>query len=139
MTINLNSLISEVRSTLSDVPDEYITDTQIRNELGKAQAFCTVLVDSDTTESYLSKCIVVVATYYAYINYTTLSERQLGTLPPTSKIRLDALKNVATSFLQLVSQYPIDENLMLDMDTLSKTNTATISLTMSALDDDYPD
>lgn len=139
MTINLNSLISEVRSTLSDVPTEYITDIQIRNELGKAQAFCDVLVDSDTTESYLSKCIVVVATYYAYINYTTLSERQLGTLPPTAKIRLDALRGVAISFLQLVSQYPIDENLMLDMDTLSKTNTASISLTMSALDDDYTD
>jgi hypothetical protein len=139
MTIYLNSLISEVRSTLSDVPTTFLTDSQILNELEKAQTFCVAIVVSTTTESYLEKCIIVVATYYSYINYTTLSERQLGTLPPTSKIRLDALRRVAISFLQLVSNYPIDENLLLDVTILKDSKVAAISLSISAVNDDYPD
>lgn len=136
MTINLNSLISNVRSTLSDVPEEFLTDTQLYVELDKANAYCNAIVQEDTTEAYLTKCIEVVATFYSYINYTTLSERQLGTLPPTSKIRLDALRNVAVSFLQLVSKYPLNDNLTIDMESLKESTCGQVSLTITVLDDD---
>ncbi|MCK9577773.1 MAG: hypothetical protein M0R51_17840 [Clostridia bacterium] len=136
MAINLNSLIYNVRSTLSDVPEEFLTDSQIYVEIDKANAYCNAIVMDDTTETYLTKCIEVVAAFYSYINYTTLSERQLGTLPPTSKIRLDALRNVAVSFLQLVSKFPINENLTIDIDSLKESTCGQISLTNTVLNDD---
>lgn len=136
MTINLNSLVPRVRSTLSDVPDEFITDEQILIEIEKSHAYCDQVVNDDTTDLYLSKCIEVVATYYSYINYTTLSERQLGTLPPTSKIRLDALRTVAVGFLQLVSKYPLNEDLTIDLESMHDSKCANISMFPTVLEYD---
>lgn len=137
MAIVLKKLIPEVRSALSDVPSEFITDTQITNELEKAEAYCNAVVCSGTTESYLSTCIVVVATYYAYVNYTTLSERQLGTLPPTAPVRLKALQTIAASFLQLVSKYPLNNDLTVDTKTRQgRTTAATIVFTPSVVEEE---
>jgi hypothetical protein len=133
MTIDLNQLVIPVRGTLSDVPADYLTDDQLYDEVDKAYVFCNKVIESGTSESYISKCIVTLAAYYAYINYTSLSERQLGTLPPTSAIRLKALKGVAASFLQLVSIYPLTDDLTIDKDRI--TNPAGITLTYSVLDD----
>lgn len=118
MAIVLKSIIPNIRSTLSDVPREFLTDKQILIELEKAQAFCDMVVASTTSEAFLAKCYEVLATYYSYINYTTMSERQLGTLPPTSKIRLDALRQTAISFLQLVSTVPLTEDLLVDEEAI---------------------
>jgi len=135
-TYILKKLIPEVRSSLSDVPTEFLTDIQIRNELEKAEAFCLAICVPTISEAYLVHCITVVATYYCYINYTSLSERQLGTLPPTSFIRLNALRQVAVSFLQLVSQYPLTDDLTLDMKSYKESNTAAITFTPSVIGDD---
>ena len=136
MAVDLRPIISRVRSTLSDVPREFLTDKQIMIELEKAQAFCDAILVEGTTDNFTAMCYEVVSAYYAYINYTTLSERQLGTLPPTSKIRLDALRRTAVSFLQLASSYPIDENMLIDKDTLRESYCAGIELTTTVLDDD---
>lgn len=136
MAIELRPIVKKVRSTLSDVPREFLTDAQILIELEKAQAFCDQIASTDTTEAYLAKCYEVLATYYSYINYTTLSERQLGTLPPTSKIRLDALRMVAVAFLQLVSTYPLSDELLIDKAALKDTIVADIALMPTVLDDD---
>lgn len=135
-TYILKKLIPEVRSSLSDVPTEFLTDIQIRNELEKAEAYCLMICLPTTAESYFVHCITVVAIYYSYINYTSLSERQLGTLPPTSLIRLNALRKVAVSFLQLVSQYPLTDDLTLDMKSYRDTNVAAMTFTPSVIDDD---
>jgi len=136
MAITLSNLISNIRLTLSDVPTEFLTNKQILYELTKAQAYCDAIVDDATTEAYLTKCYEVLATYYCYINYTTLSERQLGTLPPTSKIRLDALRTVAISFLQLVSKYPLNEDLMIDLEFMRDSTCAQIAMTPTVLEYD---
>jgi hypothetical protein len=136
MAIELGPIGKKVRSTLSDVPREFLTDKQILVELEKAQAFCDQIAITGTDEEYLAKCYEVLATYYSYINYTTLAERQLGTLPPTSKIRLDALRRVAVAFLQLVSMYPLDEDLLIDTSELRDTQSACIALMPTVLEDD---
>lgn len=136
MAVELKPIIQRVRSTLSDVPREFLTDKQILIELEKAQAFCDMILVDGTSDSYTARCYEVVATYFAYVNYTTLSERQLGTLPPTSKIRLDALRRTAVAFLQLASLYPIDENMLIDKDALRESFCAGIELTTTVLDDD---
>lgn len=136
MTITLSSLIPRVRSTLSDVPVEFLTNKQILYELEKAQVYCDYITDDDVTEAYLSKCYEVLATYYSYINYTTLSERQLGTLPPTSKIRLDALRTVAAGFLQLVSKFPMNNDLTVNLDSMNDSYVSSLSMTPTVLDDD---
>lgn len=136
MTINLNSLISDVRTTLSDVPDEFLSNDQIYMELDKAGSFCDEILISTVTDAFKEKCILTLATYYSYINYTTLSERQLGTLPPTSLIRLNALRNVALAFLQLKSVYPLTGNLTLDIESLKDTNSAAIVMSSSVLEED---
>jgi len=136
MAVELRPLISRVRSTLSDVPREFLTDRQILIELEKAKEFCDMVLNTDVTDSFRGKCYEVVATYYAYTNYTSLSERQLGTLPPTSKVRLDALRQIATSFLQLASAYPIDDNMMIDVSQLRESYCSDIVLIPTVLDDD---
>lgn len=134
MAIVLKSLISNVRSALSDVPTEFLTDAQILVELRKSQAFCDAVMLSSTPETYLSQCYTVVATYYSYVNYTTLSERQLGTLPPTSSIRVKALQQIAASFLQVYSAMPITNDLMIDTKSYQQSMTAAVALTPSNLE-----
>jgi hypothetical protein len=135
MAINLGVIARRVRLSLSDIPKEFISDKQIMVELEKARAFCDAVSGDDVSEDLLSKCYESLASYYSYINYTTLSERQLGTLPPTSKIRLDALRRVAIAFIQLISTVPITDELLIDDERLMNTSSAMIKMTPSVIDD----
>lgn len=136
MAIDLYELIPKVRSALSDIPTNFITDDSVYDELEKSQAFCNMIVDPSCTEPYLIKCIVVLATYYAYVNYTTLSERQIGTVTPAAKIRVDALKAIALSFLQQVSMERLDENLVVDLDDQFRSRTVAMVSTPTVVDYD---
>lgn len=137
MAIDLDELAPLVRSSLSDIPNSFLTDDQLTNELDKANVFCNAIVAEDTAESYLEKCIVVVATYYAYVNYTSLAEKQIGTLPPSSAIRVKELRTIAVSFLSFVSAVPITSDLLMDTEKLNNSRISVLALTPT--DTDYRD
>jgi hypothetical protein len=121
---------------LSDIPISFLTDDQIYNELDTASAYCTQNLDTTTADVYMSKCYIVLASYYAYINYTTLAERREGTLPPAAKTRVDALRLKALSFLQPIALERLDENLVVDLDDQRLSRVAPMALLPTVVDYD---
>lgn len=115
MAINLSTLILKVQNNLSDVPSDYITDEQIYNDLKTSQGYINYIMESEfTDENFISLTIVALSTYYSYINYTSLAERQLGTLPPTSEIKARVLKERALAFMKQLSKFELNDDLTTD-------------------------
>lgn len=135
MAIELSSLILRVRSILSDVPVEYDADEIVFNDIGRASSFVDIIVIDGVDEGYLAQAIVAVAAYYNYVTYTSLAERQLGELPPTSLVRIRALRSIARNFLLPISQYPLDEELNIDTKVLSKHYVCGFGLTKTLIDE----
>jgi hypothetical protein len=134
-TTALEDLVTLVRGSLSDVSTEFVTDDQILNDLVKAREFCNAVTGSSAETVYKGQCIVAVATYYSYVNYTTLSERNLGTLPPTAQVRIATLRRIAAGMLQMTSIYPLTDDLTLNVKLLD-IPVAGIGLMQSVLSDD---
>lgn len=132
---DVEGLVPLVRASLSDVAEEFITDTQILYDLVRSKAFCEVITGSTSDSVYMGQCIVAVATYYSYVNYTTLAERNMGTLPPTAQVRITTLRRIAVALLQPLSIYPLTDDLTLDIKALN-IPVAAIVLTPTVLDDD---
>lgn len=132
---DVSPLIELVRSSLSDVSSSMITDDQISNDLIKAKYFVETITGSTSDSVYMGQCIVAVATYYSYTNYTTLAERNLGTLPPTAQVRIATLRRIAAAMLQPISLYPLTEELTVDGKDM-RIPVGAITLTYSVLDDD---
>jgi hypothetical protein len=128
-------LVPMVRGSLSDIPSEQITKKQILYDLLRAKVFVETITGSTSDSVYMGQCIVSVATYYSYVNYTTLAERDLGTLPPTAQVRISTLRRIAAALLQPIAIYPITDDLTLDIDSLN-IPVAAIGLTYSIMDDD---
>lgn len=116
MALDLPSIIFDVRAGISDIPEEYATDDQVHKALKRANAFVNKIRDQsiDPDDDFLKNCVIVLAIYYAYLDYTSLAEKQLGTLPATANVRVKALREVAASFLQLISVIPLNDRLMVD-------------------------
>jgi hypothetical protein len=134
-TDSLYDLVPLVRSALSDVSSEYMSDDQILNDLVKAREFCHAVSGSTSETVYMGQCIVAVATYYSYVNYTTLAERNMGTLPPTAQVRISTLRRIAAALLQLIAIYPLTDDLTIDSDQMDIPVSA-ITKMYSVLDDD---
>lgn len=135
MALDLPSIIFDVRAGISDVPGEYATDNQIHQALKRANAFVNKIRDQsiDEDDDFLKNCVIVLAIYYSYLDYTSLAEKQLGTLPATAGVRVKALREVAASFLQMISVVPLTDKLMLDTDAYKDTPALSFGLMDSVL------
>lgn len=122
--VELSHYIFPVRAGLSDVEIEYDGDDLIYQDLKSAFSFASnicVAPTDDPSMSYFMDAVVALATYYNYLTYTSLAEKRLGELPPTSYIRIRALRAKAWSFLALISKYPLTEDLVIDTSIFEKT------------------
>jgi len=135
MAIELSNLILEVRTILSDIDIQYDADEIVYNDIIRADKFVEMIVIPNVEESYLKEAIVAVAAYYNYVTYTSLAERQLGELPPTSLVRIRALRSIARNFLLPISEYPLDEELNIDTKTLNKQAACGFGLTKTIIPD----
>jgi hypothetical protein len=93
MAINLALLILDVQVSLSDIPDNYMSDEQIYDSLKMAQGYIDSIKDITVLESLESKAVRALATYFAYVNYTSLVERTRGEVSQASSIKLAALQS----------------------------------------------
>lgn len=134
-TSEVSGLVKTVQYALSDIPSEFISKNQILYDLVRAKVFVEAITGSTSDSVYMGQCIAAVAIYYSYVNYTTLAERNLGTLPPTAQVRITTLRRIATGLLQPISIYPLTADLILDTEALN-IPVAAIGLTPSVLDDD---
>ena len=115
MTITPSSLLFNVRRELSDVPEDHADDAIIYQMTVQANDFCNEVIDvASEDESYIEHCVITLAAYFVYLNYTSLTERQLGTIPPTTVIRLNELRRKAYVFISKVTIETIDEYFNID-------------------------
>jgi len=122
--MELSNYIFDVRNGLSDIDISYDGDDLIYNDLKSAFSFASNICVAPTTDeqmNYFMEATVALATYYNYLTYTSLAEKRLGELPPTSYIRIRALKAKAWSFLALISKYPLTEDLVIDTSLMERT------------------
>lgn len=130
---DLHLYIYLVREGLSELPDDLASDEQIYKDLKLAYSYInsvispTFAADSDN-EQFWQDAIVVLATYFSYVNYTSLAERQFGDVPITAAIRADLLKSMALSFIRMMSDNPIDDNLSIDTNRLDKMHAVGVGL-----------
>ena len=120
MTISLPSLISSVRDNLSDLPEDFIDDVQIQRDLEKAQTYIEKIADTeDIDEDYLKETIISLATFYSYVNYTSLVENRLGNIPVATRIKLDVLRSIALAYLKPIANVKINDDLTVDQNSMN--------------------
>ncbi len=117
---DLSFLISRVREKLSDVPIDYDDDALVLNDLNDAREFVYMIAmaDDGTNPRYqiqIDNCTVNLAAFKNYLTYTSIAERRLGEMPTSALVKLDALRKNARACLSLISKYPLDEDLSVDL------------------------
>lgn len=118
MTIVLSTIMDSVRRELSDITDDWITDRQIHQSTDQANKLITKIVPSDVDESMKVLAIQVLSAYYTYLVYTSVAEQRLGQLPETVITRLNALAGKARSFISLISNVELNDDLTIATRTL---------------------
>lgn len=113
--MDLQPLIFKVRSALSDMPESYIDDSAVLNDLKRAQMFVDLIKMDTITPAQENTCLIVLGSYYSYMTWTSLAEKQLGELPYNTTQKAIHLRSMARSFLSLISKYPLAEDLSVDM------------------------
>ena len=122
---DLHLYIYLVREGLSELPDDLASDEQIYKDLKLAYSYInsvispTFAADSDN-EQFWQDAIVALATYFSYVNYTSLAEREFGDVPITAQVRSTLLCQIALAFIRQLSDLPIQDDLSVDESILLK-------------------
>lgn len=115
MTINLHTLIVDIRDELGGVRQDIIQDEDIFREIIKANAYIQNIKDADyEDESFERETILALSSYFTYINYTSVMEQLKGELGFNSTNKTNRLKMVALMFMRQLSSYPINDDLTID-------------------------
>ena len=114
MTILLEPLIQEIRDALSDSPFDLSDDKLLLNALKDSYDYIRMVVDEDLQpEMFVRRCLIRLATYEAYRNYTGLASVQDNTVPETAGLQLSSLLMKAYACLTMIAKVPINEDLSL--------------------------
>lgn len=114
MTILLDTLIDEIRDNIADLDFSLCDDKLIYNSLKDSYEFIQMITDSTITEEkYIRRCLIRLASYDSYRNWTSLAEVGDGTMPETSSLHLSTLLMKAYACLSLISTVPLNEDLSL--------------------------
>ena len=123
---DLHLYIYLVREGLSELPDDLASDEQIYKDLKLAYSYInsvispTFAADSDNGTVLARDAIVALATYFSYVNYTSLAEREFGDVPITAQVRSTLLRQIALAFIRQLSDLPIQDDLSVDESILLK-------------------
>jgi len=112
-------LVLRVRNNLSDVPLSYVDDSVVKNDIRRASSFVTLIKGSTILEDDVNTGIEFLASYYTYVSWTALVEEQKGEIPYSIIQKAELLRSSARAFLQLISVYPLKEDLTIDYSCLS--------------------
>jgi len=136
MAVNLASLILRVQAVLSDLPSSMCTDEQIYIDLKSAKIYFDSIKRADfNNDSLEEETLVRLGSYFTFINYTSLAERQLGTIPQTSDIKLQSLRRMALAFLRQITDFTLNDDLSVDKTIEGKALPVTISMMPSVFSD----
>jgi hypothetical protein len=113
--MDLSSLVLRVRNNLSDIPLSYIDDSAVLNDLRRADDFVELIKRPEADEDKVKTGVEFLASYYSYMTWTTLSEKELGQIPYSTIQKALHLRSMARSYLQLISKFPLTEDLTVDL------------------------
>ena len=113
--MDLSSLLLKVRNNLSDIPLSYIDDSAILNDLRRADDFVELIKRPEADEDKIKTGVEFLASYYSYMTWTTLAEKELGQIPYSTIQKANHLRSMARSYLQLISKFPLTEDLTVDL------------------------
>jgi hypothetical protein len=116
--LNLDSLTKPVRQSIGDPGFDIIDDELIVNDLEDALDFVCMIAADDLEMRYVRRCTIRLGAYISYKNYTTLSERRLGTLPESAPMLLQTLLMQAYNCLSYITQVPLNNDLSLNINAL---------------------
>lgn len=133
MSLDLSQLILDVRSALTEVPEEYIGDHQIYKDLKRAYAFVKAIAVEGSDPDLVQLATTNLGIYYSYLNYTGMAERILETLPQTAYLRVGTFREIALASIQLISSVPLKGDLTIDNKSLSSPVMG-VGLTSSTVD-----
>lgn len=126
--MDLSLLLLKVRNNLSDIPLSYIDDSAILNDLRRAFDFVELIKRPEVDEEKIKTGVEFLASYYSYMTWTTLAEKELGQIPYSTIQKANHLRSMARSYLQLISKFPLTDDLTVD---LSKIDTKVPAFTLS--------
>lgn len=116
--MDLSLLLLKVRNNLSDIPLSYIDDSAVLNDLRRADDFVELIKKTDAAEDKVKTGVEFLASYYSYMTWTTLSEKELGQIPYSTIQKAIHLRSMARSYLQLISKFPLTEDLTIDLSAI---------------------
>lgn len=116
---DLHNLIPQVRDTLGSLPYEYLEDHQIWAEVKRANMFVNYINESSNAK-LIEKAILSLASFYTYINYSSLAEPRLGNVPHAYDPKYSVLRDIALSFLRMITSLPLNDKLVVDIDLMRR-------------------
>lgn len=125
--LDIDSLIKPVRQAIGDPGFDIIDDELIINDLQDALDFVCMVAAEDVELRFVRRCTIRLAAYISYKNYTTLSERRLGTLPESSPMLLQTLLMQSYNCLSFITDVPINNDLSLKITHLGTPIDGTMS------------
>lgn len=136
MAVNLSSLILRVQAVLSDLPSSYASDEQIYTDLKSAKIYFDSIKRTDYDDDiFEEEALVRLGSYFTYVNYTSLAERQLGTIPQTTDVKLQSLRKLALAFLRNICDFKINDDLSIDKKAESECYTVASVVSPSVFSD----
>jgi hypothetical protein len=116
MTVVLDDIRPKVRLELSDLPSDFASDSLVDQQVGEADSFLAAIRGDSVDDMAYELTVIALGSYFVYLAYTSLSEAQLGQLPPTASVRLRELKQKARMFINAFFDVDVDEQLNVNRD-----------------------
>lgn len=115
----LHNFIPNVRQSLGGLPYEILTDAQIWAELKRAWAFVENINESENV-SLVKKATIALAIYYTYVNYSSLAEDRVGSLPTAAVPKYVVFRDIALSYLRMITSMPLNDKLVVDIELMRR-------------------
>lgn len=111
----VETFLEDIRRDLAEAGKDLLSDETIVQQLKRAELVLAPWAVSN--DDLMQHCIAALGSYFSYLAYTSLAEKQLGSIPETSTIRIKELKHAA--YLLIVQIAPVNEDLIFDPDATS--------------------
>lgn len=113
-----DSLVTEIRAAISELPSAWCTDSQLIFTIKKARNFIKAIKRDDVTDvDLINQCVIALCAYWTYVNYLANASNREGTIPEAAPAMLESYKETAIAFLTLISKYPLGDDIIPDVFT----------------------
>lgn len=96
--------VTDVRNQLNLLTNEAISDDVIQSQINIATREVQLLASSSASSDDLDKAILMLASYYTYVVYSTSVEAATGFVPTPVLTKLTELQQIANRWLQYIQR-----------------------------------